>query len=160
MAVGAGGLAIDYNGEGVLFVEADAPQRHRRRRDDFGPTAQAPHPTAVYTGDISPFSVLVLQVTYCKCGVEASPSFTMLRMTCSVCTLSTQAYYLSEKDVIGQDTQALPRSTFMGFFESDAGRMNRGNTRGQDSRGKPGRSAGPARLTSFPAVAHTVVRLR
>ncbi|XP_010942061.1 hydroxycinnamoyltransferase [Elaeis guineensis] len=64
-----GRIEIDCNGEGVLFVEAAA----ERTVDDFGdfaPTMELKQliPKVVYTDDISAFPLLVLQVTYFKCG--------------------------------------------------------------------------------------------
>lgn len=58
-----GRIEIDCNGEGVLFVEADTPASV----DDFGdfaPTAQLRQliPTVDYSGGLSSFPLLVLQV--------------------------------------------------------------------------------------------------
>ncbi|XP_042412216.1 hydroxycinnamoyltransferase-like [Zingiber officinale] len=69
-----GRIAIDCNGEGVLFVEADA----ETTVDDFGdfaPTSELeqliPKPNADYTNGISAFPLLLLQVTHFKCGGAA-----------------------------------------------------------------------------------------
>ncbi|XP_008790160.2 hydroxycinnamoyltransferase isoform X2 [Phoenix dactylifera] len=64
-----GRIEIDCNGEGVLFVEAVADGMV----DDFGdfaPTMELKRliPKVEYTDDISAFPLLVLQVTYFKCG--------------------------------------------------------------------------------------------
>ncbi|KAG1364386.1 Hydroxycinnamoyltransferase 1 [Cocos nucifera] len=64
-----GRIEIDCNGEGVLFVEAEA----EGTVDDFGdfaPTMELKRliPKVDYTDDISSFPLLVLQVTYFKCG--------------------------------------------------------------------------------------------
>ncbi|XXG58613.1 hypothetical protein AAC387_Pa04g0885 [Persea americana] len=64
-----GRIEIDCNGEGVLFVEAETDAAI----DDFGdfaPTMEFKRliPAADYTQDISSYTLLVLQVTYFKCG--------------------------------------------------------------------------------------------
>ncbi|BAF15139.1 hydroxycinnamoyltransferase 1 [Oryza sativa Japonica Group] len=65
-----GRVEIDCNGEGVLFVEADAPDASVDDYGDFAPTMELKRliPAVDYTDDISSFSLLVLQVTYFKCG--------------------------------------------------------------------------------------------
>ncbi|KAJ3684436.1 hypothetical protein LUZ61_013600 [Rhynchospora tenuis] len=67
-----GRVDINCNGEGVLFVEAEA----NGEIDDFGdfaPTMELKRliPKVEYTDDISSFPLLVLQVTYFKCGGAA-----------------------------------------------------------------------------------------
>ncbi|XP_058114025.1 shikimate O-hydroxycinnamoyltransferase-like [Magnolia sinica] len=64
-----GRIEINCNGAGVLLVEADTGSVI----DDFGdfaPTMELKQliPTVTYTEDISSYSLLVLQVTYFKCG--------------------------------------------------------------------------------------------
>lgn len=64
-----GRIEINCNGEGVLFVEAEA----EAVIDDFGdfaPTLELRQliPAVDYSLDLSSFPVLVLQVTYFKCG--------------------------------------------------------------------------------------------
>ncbi|KAJ9693414.1 hypothetical protein PVL29_012262 [Vitis rotundifolia] len=64
-----GRIEIDCNAEGVLFVEADTGSVI----DDFGdfaPTLELRQliPTVDYSGDIGSYSLLILQVTYFKCG--------------------------------------------------------------------------------------------
>ncbi|KAK8352943.1 hypothetical protein V6Z12_A05G126200 [Gossypium hirsutum] len=64
-----GRIEIDCNGEGVLFVEAET----NSVIDDFGdfaPTLELRQliPTVDYSGGISTYPLLVLQVTYFKCG--------------------------------------------------------------------------------------------
>ncbi|CAL5068716.1 unnamed protein product [Urochloa decumbens] len=63
-------LEIDCNGEGVLFVEADAPDTAVDDYGDFAPTEEFNRliPAVDYTDDISTFPFVVLQVTYFKCG--------------------------------------------------------------------------------------------
>ncbi|CAL9771421.1 unnamed protein product, partial [Musa acuminata subsp. burmannicoides] len=65
-----GRVEIDCNGEGVLFVEAEAPDATVDDFGDFAPTMEMKQliPHVDYTGDISSFPLLVLQVTYFKCG--------------------------------------------------------------------------------------------
>nr|CAD1825625.1 unnamed protein product [Ananas comosus var. bracteatus] len=64
-----GRVEIDCNGEGVLFVEADAPDAAVDDFGDFAPTMELARlvPKVDYT-DESSFPLLVLQVTYFKCG--------------------------------------------------------------------------------------------
>ncbi|KAF6172799.1 hypothetical protein GIB67_034651 [Kingdonia uniflora] len=62
-------VEIDCNGEGVLFVEVETGSVI----DDFGdfaPTLELRQliPAVDYTGDISSYPLLVLQVTHFKCG--------------------------------------------------------------------------------------------
>lgn len=64
-----GRIEIDCNGQGVLFVEAQTPSSV----DDFGdfaPTLQLKQliPTVDYSAGLSTYPLLVLQVTYFKCG--------------------------------------------------------------------------------------------
>ncbi|KAK8581326.1 hypothetical protein V6N12_071555 [Hibiscus sabdariffa] len=64
-----GRIEIDCNAEGVLFVEAETTSVI----DDFGdfaPTLELRQliPTVDYSGGISTYPLLVLQVTYFKCG--------------------------------------------------------------------------------------------
>jgi len=65
-----GRVEIDCNGEGVLFVEVDAPNAAVDNYGDFAPTMELKRliPAVDYTDDISAFPLLVLQVTYFKCG--------------------------------------------------------------------------------------------
>jgi shikimate O-hydroxycinnamoyltransferase len=60
-----GRLEIDCNGEGVLFVEADAPDTAVDDYGDFAPTVEFNRliPAVDYTGDISSFPFVVLQVS-------------------------------------------------------------------------------------------------
>jgi shikimate O-hydroxycinnamoyltransferase len=60
-----GRVAIDCNGKGVLFVEADAPDTAISDYGDFAPTMDLKRliPTVEYTDDISAFPLLVLQVS-------------------------------------------------------------------------------------------------
>lgn len=62
-------IEIDCNGEGVLFVEAETTSAI----DDFGdfaPTLELRQliPTVDYSGGIGTYPLLLLQVTYFKCG--------------------------------------------------------------------------------------------
>ncbi|XWS20553.1 hypothetical protein CRYUN_Cryun31cG0111800 [Craigia yunnanensis] len=64
-----GRIEIDCNGEGVLFVEAETASVI----DDFGdfaPTLELRQliPTVDYSGGVGTYPLLVLQVTYFKCG--------------------------------------------------------------------------------------------
>ncbi|KAJ0979736.1 hypothetical protein J5N97_015210 [Dioscorea zingiberensis] len=64
-----GRIEIDCQGQGVLFVEAES----EATIDDFGdfsPTMELKKliPVVDYSGDISSFPLLVLQVTHFKCG--------------------------------------------------------------------------------------------
>ncbi|XBJ13404.1 hypothetical protein VPH35_005583 [Triticum aestivum] len=65
-----GRVEIDCNGEGVLFVEADAPDSTIADYGDFAPTMELSRliPAIDYTQEISSFPLVVLQVTYFKCG--------------------------------------------------------------------------------------------
>jgi shikimate O-hydroxycinnamoyltransferase len=60
-----GRVEIDCNGEGVLFVEADAPGATVDDFGDFAPTMDLKRliPTVDYTDGISSFPILVLQVS-------------------------------------------------------------------------------------------------
>jgi shikimate O-hydroxycinnamoyltransferase len=60
-----GRVEIDCNGEGVLFVEADAPNAAVDDYGDFAPTMELKRliPAVDYTDDISAFPLLVLQVS-------------------------------------------------------------------------------------------------
>ncbi|KAF8407283.1 hypothetical protein HHK36_006410 [Tetracentron sinense] len=64
-----GRIEIDCNGEGVLFVEAETVSLVHDF-GDFAPTLQLRQliPAVDYSGDISSYPLLVLQVTYFKCG--------------------------------------------------------------------------------------------
>lgn len=61
-----GRVEIDCNGEGVLFVEADAPDATIADYGDFAPTMELKRliPAVDYTDDISAFPLLVLQVSF------------------------------------------------------------------------------------------------
>ncbi|KAJ4950907.1 hypothetical protein NE237_027739 [Protea cynaroides] len=62
-----GRVEINCNGDGVLFVEAETTSVI----DDFGdfaPTMERLIPAVDYSGDISSYPLLVLQVTRFKCG--------------------------------------------------------------------------------------------
>lgn len=61
-----GRVEIDCNGEGVLFVEAEAPDTSVDDYGDFAPTMELKRliPTVDYTDDISAFPLLVLQVSF------------------------------------------------------------------------------------------------
>jgi len=61
-----GRLEIDCNGEGVLFVEADAPDTAIDDYGDFAPTVEFNRLILAvdYTGDISSFPFVVLQVKF------------------------------------------------------------------------------------------------
>ncbi|TVU41595.1 hypothetical protein EJB05_15127, partial [Eragrostis curvula] len=68
---GDGRLEIDCNGEGVLFVEADAADTTVDDYGDFAPTAELRRlvpAVGEYTDDVSALPLLLLQVTYFKCG--------------------------------------------------------------------------------------------
>ena len=60
-----GRVEIDCNGEGVLFVEVDAPNAAVDNYGDFAPTMELKRliPAVDYTDDISSFPLLVLQVS-------------------------------------------------------------------------------------------------
>jgi len=60
-----GRVEIDCNGEGVLFVEVDAPNAAVDNYGDFAPTMELKRliPAVDYTDDISAFPLLVLQVS-------------------------------------------------------------------------------------------------
>ncbi|KAL6286105.1 hypothetical protein ACE6H2_010495 [Prunus campanulata] len=64
-----GRVEIDCNAEGVVFVVAESSSAV----DDFGDFAPTPDfltliPTIDYSGGISSYPILVLQITYFKCG--------------------------------------------------------------------------------------------
>ncbi|KAL6903649.1 hypothetical protein ACP4OV_004462 [Aristida adscensionis] len=61
-----GRVEIDCNGEGVLFVEADAPDAAIDDYGDFAPTMDLKRliPAVDYTDDISAFPLLVLQFLF------------------------------------------------------------------------------------------------
>lgn len=69
-----GRVEIDCNGEGVLFVEADAPDAAVDDYGDFAPTMELKRliPAVDYTDDISAFPLLVLQVS----SVRSIPCYT------------------------------------------------------------------------------------
>jgi shikimate O-hydroxycinnamoyltransferase len=60
-----GRVEIDCSGEGVLFVEAEAPDAAVDDYGDFAPTMELKRliPAVDYTDDISSFPLLVLQVS-------------------------------------------------------------------------------------------------
>ncbi|KAK9078840.1 hypothetical protein SSX86_002898 [Deinandra increscens subsp. villosa] len=65
----SGRIVIDCNGEGALFVEAEADST----LDDFGEFTPSPEfrrltPTVDYSGDISSYPLFFAQVTHFKCG--------------------------------------------------------------------------------------------
>eukprot|EP00268_Persea_americana_P065676 TRINITY_DN8812_c0_g2_i1.p1 TRINITY_DN8812_c0_g2~~TRINITY_DN8812_c0_g2_i1.p1 ORF type:complete len:436 (-),score=42.68 TRINITY_DN8812_c0_g2_i1:338-1645(-) len=64
-----GRIEIDCNGSGVLFVEA-VTDANIDDFGDFAPTMELKRllPVVDYSGDISSYALLVLQVTYFKCG--------------------------------------------------------------------------------------------
>ncbi|KAL8123112.1 shikimate O-hydroxycinnamoyltransferase-like [Apium graveolens] len=64
-----GRVEIDCNGEGVLFVEAES-DGVVDDFDDFAPTLELRQliPTVDYSLGISSYSLLVLQITFFKCG--------------------------------------------------------------------------------------------
>ncbi|KAL6854309.1 hypothetical protein ACP4OV_019212 [Aristida adscensionis] len=67
----SGRLVVDCGGQGVLFVEADAPDAAVDDFGDFAPTMELRRFVPAVEdadGDISAFPLLVLQVTYLKCG--------------------------------------------------------------------------------------------
>ncbi|KAI3524299.1 hypothetical protein L1887_02952 [Cichorium endivia] len=66
---GEGRVDINCNGEGILFVEAEADCDI----DDFGEITPSPElrrlaPTVDYSGDISSYPLFITQVTHFKCG--------------------------------------------------------------------------------------------
>ncbi|TVU41603.1 hypothetical protein EJB05_15135, partial [Eragrostis curvula] len=64
-------LEIDCNGEGVLFVEADAADTAVDDYGDFAPTMEFRRLVPAVEcsgGDVSAFPLLMVQVTYFKCG--------------------------------------------------------------------------------------------
>ncbi|XP_071737150.1 shikimate O-hydroxycinnamoyltransferase-like [Rutidosis leptorrhynchoides] len=66
---GDGRVVINCNGEGVLFVEAEADYCI----DDFGEITPSPElrklvPTVDYSGDVSSYPLFITQVTRFKCG--------------------------------------------------------------------------------------------
>lgn len=65
-----GRIEIDCNGEGVLFVEAESSDGTIDDFGDFAPTLELRRliPAVDYTQGISSYALLVLQVTYFKCG--------------------------------------------------------------------------------------------
>ncbi|RLM64433.1 uncharacterized protein C2845_PM16G11760 [Panicum miliaceum] len=103
-----GRLEIDCNGEGVLFVEADAPD------------------TAVDdTGDISSFPFVVLQVTYFKCGGvslgvgiyhNVADGMSSLHFINS-CMLSTNLPPMLSSTPQALVSKSVPLSTAVGIFK-------------------------------------------
>ncbi|CAK9168869.1 unnamed protein product [Ilex paraguariensis] len=66
-----GRIEINCNGEGVLFVEAETDSAIDDLGDgDFTPSLELRRliPAVDYSGDISSYPLIVLQVTYFKCG--------------------------------------------------------------------------------------------
>ncbi|WOG99313.1 hypothetical protein DCAR_0518661 [Daucus carota subsp. sativus] len=65
-----GRIEIDCNGEGVLFVEAESDGVVDDFGDDFAPTLEFRQliPAVDYSLGISSYSLLVLQLTFFKCG--------------------------------------------------------------------------------------------
>ncbi|KAF8765317.1 hypothetical protein HU200_008690 [Digitaria exilis] len=71
LAHGEGGrVEICCNGEGVLFVEADAPDTAVEDYGNFAPSMDLMRliPAVQYTDNITAFPLVMLQVTYFKCG--------------------------------------------------------------------------------------------
>ncbi|VAH33812.1 unnamed protein product [Triticum turgidum subsp. durum] len=75
-----GRVEIDCSGEGVLFVEADAPGAAVDDYGDFAPTMDLKRliPAVDYSDDISSFPLLVLQQTTLFCSSWAFINCTSL----------------------------------------------------------------------------------
>jgi shikimate O-hydroxycinnamoyltransferase len=76
-----GRIEINCNAEGVLFVEAEAPDTMVDDFGDFAPTMELKRliPAVDYTDDISSFPLLVLQVT-----IICYIIFAFLKVSCAI----------------------------------------------------------------------------